>query len=126
MYIQTAEVNFKVAGEIKMVYKYGIYQSSGASCIFYKENEDGNQSTFNLFVAPEMDVEGKNTIFALIDNEQIGEDSWFGVKDLTIQDIFRAFDGWASGAPIVFELDAQRNIGTFLKLALENTGKPTS
>lgn len=111
---------------IKKLYKYGIYQSSGASCIFYKEDEDGNQSTFNLFVAPEMDVEGKNTIFALIDNEQIGEDSWFGVKDLTIQDIFRAFDGWASGAPIVFELDAQRNIGNFLKLALENTGKPTS
>lgn len=71
MYIQTAEINFEVVGEIKMVYKYGIYQSSGASCIFYKENEDGDQSTFNLFVAPEMDVEGKNTIFALIDNEQI-------------------------------------------------------
>ena len=111
---------------IKKLYKYGIYQSSGASCIFYKEDEDGNQSTFNLFVAPETDVKGKKTIFALIDNEQIGEASWFGVRNLTIQDIFKTFDGWASGAPIVFELDAQRNIGNFLKLALEITGKSMS
>ena len=111
---------------VKKHYKYGIYQSSGASCIFYKEDEDGNQSTFNLFVAPETDAKGKKTIFALVDNEQIGEDSWFGVRDLAIQDIFKAFDEWASGAPIVFELDAQKNIGNFLKLALGTTGKPTS
>jgi len=111
---------------VKKNYKYGIYQSSGASCIFYKEDEDGNQSTFNLFLAPETNVKDKNTIFALIDNEQIGEDSWFGVRELTIQDIFKAFDGWASEAPIVFELEAQRNIGNFLKLALETTGKSTS
>ena len=111
---------------VKKHYKYGIYQSSGVSCIFYKEDEDGNQSTFNLFVAPEMDFKGKKTIFALIDNERIGEDSWFGVRNLTIQDIFKAFDGWARGAPIVFELDAQKNIGNFLKLALVTTGKPMS
>jgi len=111
---------------IKKHYKYGIYQFSGTSCIFYKEDEDGNQSTFNLFVAPETDVKGKKTIFALVDNEQIGEDSWFGVRDLAILDIFKAFDGWASGAPIVFELDAQKNIGNFLKLALGTTGKQTS
>jgi len=108
-----------------MAYKYGIYQSSGASCIFYKEDEDGNQSTFNLFVAPETDAKSKKTILALVDNEQIGEDNWFGTRDLAIQDIFKAFDGWASGAPIVFELDAQKNIGNFLKLALGTTGKPT-
>ena len=111
---------------VKKRYKYGIYQSSGASCIFYKEDEDGNQSTFNLFVAPETDLKGKKTIFALIDNEQIGEANWFGVKNLTIHDIFKTFDEWASGAPIVFELDAQRNIGNFLKLALEYTGRPMS
>ena len=108
-----------------MSYKYGIYQSSGASCIFYKQDEDGNQSTFNLFVGPETDAKSKKTIFALVDNEQIGEDSWFGIRDLSIHDIFKAFEGWASGAPIVFELDAQKNISNFLKLALGNIRKPT-
>ena len=32
--------------------KYGILQSSSKSCIFYKQDEDGNQSTFNIFVKP--------------------------------------------------------------------------
>ena len=109
-----------------MAYKYGIYQSSGASCIFYKEDEDGNQSTFNLFVAPKTNMEDKKTILALIDNEQINGDNWCGDRDLAIQDIFEAFDKWASDAPIVFELDAQKNIGNFLKSALGVTGKSTS
>jgi len=110
---------------IKKLYKYGIYQSSGSSCIFYKEDDDGNQSTFNLFIAPKGSKEDKKTIFALIDNEQINDDNWFGDRDLTIQDIFEAFDKWASDSPIVFELDAQKNIGNFLKSALGVTGKST-
>ena len=55
-----------------MVHKYGIYQSTSKSCIFYKQDEDGNQSTFNIFVSPSKD-ETEKTIFAFIDNEQMNK-----------------------------------------------------
>jgi hypothetical protein len=100
-----------------MTNKYGILQSSGASCMFYKEDEDGNQSTFNLFVVPEQNS-SKKSILAFIDNEHMGEQNWFGDKDITIQKIFDRFDKWAYDAPIIFELDAQKNISSFLKSAL--------
>ena len=86
--------------------------------MLYKEDEDGNQSTFNLFVVPKQDSSRKKSILAFIDNENTGEQNWFGDKDLTIKEIFDAFDKWASDAPIVFELDAQKNISNFLKSAL--------
>ena len=98
-----------------MNYKYGIYQCSGTSCIFYKEDEDGNQSTFNLFINKEDD--GKKSIHAIIDNDKINDKNWFSNKNIKIEEIFEAFNSWASEAPIVFELDAQKNIGNFLKLA---------
>ena len=41
-----------------MVNKYGIYQSTSKSCIFYKEDDDGNQSIFNLFVMPSEEKQG--------------------------------------------------------------------
>ena len=40
----------------KMGNKYGIYQSSKTSCIFYKEDDDGKQSTFNLFVSTDPQI----------------------------------------------------------------------
>ena len=107
----------KRLGGILITHKYGIFQSSGASCMFYKEDEDGNQSTFNLFVVPKKN-KTKKSIFAFIDNEHIGEQNWFGDKDITIKEIFDAFNEWATDAPIVFELNAQKNISDFLKSAL--------
>lgn len=98
-----------------MGFKYGIYQCSGASCIFFKEDDDGNQSTFNLFLTKEN--QGKRQIHTIIDNENINDINWFGTADIKIEEIFEAFKKWSSGAPIVFELEAQKNIGNFLKSA---------
>lgn len=101
-----------------MGHKYGIYQSSPSSCIFYKQDEDGNQSTFNLFLIPEDTSEADKKIFSFIDNEQIRTKSWFGAKNLSIQDVMKAFGEWASGAPIVFEMDAIKSISTCLGFKL--------
>ena len=98
-----------------MNFKYGIYQCSGTSCIFFKEDDDGNQSTFNLFLTTEN--QGKKQIHTIIDNENINEKNWFGKKDIKIEEIFEAFKNWSSEAPIVFELEGQKNIGNFLKSA---------
>ena len=87
---------------IKNSNKYGIYQSSGASCMFYKEDEEGNQSTFNLFIVPER-YNRKKSILTFIDNEHIGKQNWFGDEDLTIQEIFDAFDKWANGGSCPYQ-----------------------
>jgi hypothetical protein len=95
-----------------MAYKYGIYQSSSKSCIFYKEDEDGKQSTFNIFIKP-MGSMGEEEAFAFIDNEQMKKENWSTeVKD--IRDVIEAFGGWAVDAPIVFELEAQRSLSQCL------------
>lgn len=94
-----------------MTHKYGVYQSTATSCIFYKQDEDGNQSTFNIFASPKTAEEGKRTIFAFIDNEQLRKKSWFGTNDLAVQDVVEAFREWASDAPFLFELDAQKSMG---------------
>ena len=92
-----------------MAHKYGIYQSTSKSCIFYKQDEDGKQSTFNIFVTPS-DEEPKNKLFAFIDNEQMKLENWTPPKDVDIKQIMEAFGGWATDAPIVFELEAQKSI----------------
>lgn len=101
-----------------MPYKYGIYQSSSKSCIFYKEDEDGNQSTFNIFVTPHAEESGMEKIIAFIDNEQMKKESW-SKTDADIKEILDAFGGWASDAPIVFELEAQRSLSQCLRSALK-------
>lgn len=102
-----------------MGYKYGIFQSSGTSCVFYKEDEDGNQSTFNLFVSHENDTNEKKSLFAFVDNEQIGKDNWFASKDLAMVDAVKAFNEWASGAPVVFEMEAHNSLGHCLNSVME-------
>ena len=102
----------KRLGGILITHKYGIFQSSGASCMFYKEDEDGNQSTFNLFTKTENDK--KRLLSAYIDNEQLGSDNWFINKDITIKDAIEAFNKWASDAPIVFEMEAHKSIDNCL------------
>jgi len=101
-----------------MAHKYGIYQSTSKSCIFYKEDEDGKQSTFNLFVTPSED-DYKNKLFAFIDNEQMKKENWSPPTNVDIKQIMEAFGGWAEDAPIVFELEAQKSmsecLGTILK-----------
>lgn len=100
-----------------MGHKYGIYQSTSKSCIFYKQDEDGNQSTFNIFVKKSVE-EGKNDIFAFIDNEQLNSENWSPANNLKIKDIIEAFGGWATDAPIVFELEAHRSMGKCLSTIL--------
>ena len=102
-----------------MTHKYGIYQSTAKSCIFYKQDEDGNQSTFNIFVTPLKEKESKNAIFAFIDNEQLKKDNWVTTKDADIKDIIKAFNGWAEDAPLLFELEAQKSMSECLSSILK-------
>ena len=101
-----------------MGYKYGVYQSTSKSCIFYKQDEDGNQSTFNIFITKSKD-EGKNDIFAFIDNEQLKLENWSPSKNPDIKDVIEAFGGWATDAPIVFELEAHKSMGKCLSKTLK-------
>jgi len=99
-----------------MVNKYGIYQSSSKSCIFYKQDQDGNQSTFNIFVAPNKE---KQKFIAFIDNEQLRSENWATDEASSIEDIIKAFGGWASDAPIVFELEAHKSMSNCLSSVLK-------
>jgi len=107
-----------------MAHRYGIYQSTATSCVFYKQDEDGNQSTFNLFAAPITSGEKKKTIFAFIDNEQLKKENWSGTKDLDVTDIVESFGAWAADAPIVFELEAKKSMTQCLRSILQ-TGEET-
>ena len=93
-----------------MANKYGIYQSTSKSCTFYKQDEDGNQSTFNIFVAPLNQDLDKKEVFAIIDNEQIKKENWSTHKVSDIKEVIEAFGGWAADAPIVFELEAHKSM----------------
>ena len=97
-----------------MAHKYGIYQASSKSCVFYKQDEDGNQSTFNIFVTTLKDEQDRKRVFAYIDNDQINQDNWIFTKEADIKDVIKAFGGWASDAPVVFELEAQKSISRCL------------
>jgi hypothetical protein len=102
-----------------MAHRYGIYQSTATSCIFYKQDEDGNQSTFNLFAAPVTPETKKKTIFAFIDNEQLKKENWSRTKDLDVTDIVESFGAWAADAPIVFELEAKKSMTQCLRSILQ-------
>ena len=93
--------------------KYGIFQSTGTSCVFYKEDEDGNQSTFNIFATSDGE-RNERKVFAFVDNEMIRQQSWFGTSDVTIKDIMEAFRQWAADAPFMFEFDAQQSMNQCL------------
>ena len=97
-----------------MAHKYGIYQATSKSCVFYKQDEDGNQSTFNIFVTPLTEENDRKTIFAYIDNDQFRKDNWISTKDANIKDVIKAFSSWASDAPVVFEFEAQKSISQCL------------
>ncbi len=101
-----------------MAHKYGIYQSTSKSCVFYKQDEDGNQSTFNIFIKKSKDEE-KNDIFVFIDNEQLNKDNWSPTEETDIKDVIKAFGGWATDAPIVFELEAHKSMGHCLSTILK-------
>ena len=101
-----------------MAHKYGIYQSTANSCIFYKQDTDGKQSTFNIFVSPNTEKDQK-TIFAFIDNEQMQKENWAIPKESEIKDVIEAFGGWASDAPIVFELEAHKSLSNCLSSVLK-------
>ena len=103
-----------------MTHKYGIYQSTSKSCIFYKQDEDGNQSTFNIFITPSKEEIDKKEVFAFIDNEQMKKDNWAVTKEMSIKDVIEAFGGWAADAPVVFELEAHRSMGQCLSSLFKN------
>jgi hypothetical protein len=96
--------------------KFGIYQASSKSCVFYKQDEDGNQSTFNIFVKESKE---KKDLIAFIDNEQMKKENWAFEKDSDMKDLIKAFGGWASDAPIVFELEAQKSMSNCLNSVLK-------
>ncbi|MEF8879689.1 MAG: hypothetical protein V5A64_04790, partial [Candidatus Thermoplasmatota archaeon] len=93
-----------------MSYRYGIYQSSPKSCVFYKQDKDGNQSTFNLIAPPKE----KDKVIAFIDNEELKGESWSTDEETEVEDVVEAFGGWASDAPLVFELEAQQSMSRCL------------
>ena len=101
-----------------MTNKYGIYQSTSKSCIFYKQDEDGKQSTFNIFVTPS-EEEYKNKLFAFIDNEQMEKENWTPQRNVDIKQLMEAFGGWAEDAPIVFELEAHKSMSECLRSILK-------
>lgn len=105
---------------MNMSHRYGIYQSTSKSCIFYKQDEDGNQSTFNIFVTPS---KGEKTVFAFIDNEQMRDESWTTAKGADIREIIKAFNRWADDAPFVFELEAEKSMGECLSTVLKKEQK---
>lgn len=104
-----------------MEFRYGIYQSSPKSCVFYKQDEDGNQSTFNLFVTSDKDK--KESISAFIDNEGMKTENWSKRDISDVKDIVDAFGGWATDAPLMFELEAHKSIGHCLCSALKKIDK---
>ena len=95
-----------------MKFKYGIYQSSPKSCVFYKQDEDGNQSTFNIFVTP--DQVNKESVSAFIDNELMKDENWGKNKVKKVEDIVEAFNQWAKNAPLMFEIEAHKSMGECL------------
>jgi len=106
-----------------MANKYGIFQNSTRSCVFYKEDEDGNQSTFNIFVTPKKDNIDRKQIMAFIDNEQMKTENWFKEDVTQVEDIVEAFGGWATDAPMMFEIEAQKSMSQCLSAALKKKDK---
>jgi hypothetical protein len=102
-----------------MVYKYGIYQTSSKSCVFYKQDDDGNQSTFNIFVKPLNKESDKKEVFAFVDNEQMKKENWAMTKKTGVKDIVDAFGGWADDAPVVFELEARKSMSHCLSSVMK-------
>lgn len=102
-----------------MANKYGIYQSSSKSCVFYKQDQDGKQSTFNIFVTPKYSAEDIKKVVAFIDNEDMNKDNWSTTEISSIKDIFDAFGGWATDAPLVFEMEAHKSISDCLNSVLK-------
>jgi len=90
--------------------KFGIFQSSELSCVFYKEDENGNQSTYNIFIFPK---ENENKIFAFIDNCQMGEKLWQSDNKNSMNDAIRVFNEWAVDAPVLFEIEAHKKFKSF-------------
>ena len=48
------------------------------------------------------------------------KENWSIPTDADIKDVIEAFGGWASDAPIVFELEAQKSMSHCLRTALKN------
>ncbi len=102
-----------------MANKYGIYQSTSKSCVFYKQDDDGKQSTFNIFIKPKTHELEKDEVFAFIDNEQMEKENWIVSGDSDIKELVEAFGGWASDAPVVFEMEAHKSMGNCLRSVLK-------
>ena len=100
----------------KNKYKFGIFQSSEVSCIFYKEDQDGNQSTFNLFILPDIK---QNKLFTYIDNIKLDKKVWHSDNN-NIEDIIKSFNEWSSEAPVLFELEAQKSLSNCLNNFMTN------
>jgi hypothetical protein len=101
-----------------MGHRYGIYQSSSKSCVFYKQDQDGNQSTFNIFISPKKDEINAQEVVAFIDNEQLRQEN-LSIKTENIKEIVDAFGGWAPDAPLMFDLEARKTMSNCLQSVLK-------
>ena len=48
------------------------------------------------------------------------KDNWTPIENPQIKDVIEAFGGWATDAPIVFEIEAHRSMGKCLSSVLKN------
>lgn len=84
--------------------RYGIYQATPSSCVMYKENRDGKQSTFTVLNTKK---ESEQKVLVFIDNEQKDQDNIYLDNISSSKEILEAFNQWAHDAPVVFEMEAQ-------------------
>ncbi len=92
--------------------RYGIYQATPSSCVLYKENKDGQQSTFTMLNTNKNSTQG---IIVFIDNEQANQENIYLENINSSKEILEAFNQWADDAPVVFEMEAQSCLSHCMK-----------
>jgi hypothetical protein len=91
---------------MKMGTKYGIIQKANASCVLYKEDQDGFQSFFTALHPTKKDHTDKKNIVVFIDNEVESIANVFLDNILTPENLLKIFDEWAADAPVLFQMEA--------------------
>ncbi len=101
------------------MHRYGIYQATQASCILYKEDKDGKQSTFTV-LNKKKDTDRERDLLLFIDNEMAEKENIFHEGISSTMDLLQAFNDWAQDAPVVFEMEAQTCLSRCLQQKNEN------
>ena len=53
------------------------------------------------------------------DFEEIQQENWSPTEDSQINEVIEAFGGWATDAPLVFEMEAQKSLSKCLNSVLK-------